>query len=141
MNEVNLNDLIKMMKKNVLLKNEALYLIHLYNLSKNEITLSDASINKKDILNMFRNLNASLRNSNNTNEVVNRLKAVNLLFEKYYEIVNDLNEINDIYYQIGFLSYISNVNINSLDAKKILINKLSKYKEEENENTNAKIRY
>lgn len=131
MKDIKLEDLVNYLKNNDLAKSEILYLIRLYEIGKN--TNTDEKIEVNTLFKQLSILNAQLSKSNNTELVSNRLNKEIVILEEVNNVLQNysLDKVADILYEIELLAYESGVEIHSINAKELLMNKLYK-KEDEN---------
>ena len=125
MNELKLSKIIDFIKSEKLPKKDVLYLLKLYDNSKDKELTKNDMIYVKDIISLLKKVKESLKDASDTKVVNEKVKMELEILEQLNELSINFSteEVIDIYYQVGLLSYEEDLNIEKAKAwldKKIL---------------------
>ncbi len=125
MNELKLSKIIDFIKSEKLPKKDVLYLLKLYDNSKDKKLTKNDMIYVKDIISLLKKVKESLKDASDTKVVNEKVKMELEILEQLNELSINFSteEVIDIYYQVGLLSYEEDLNIEKAKAlldKKIL---------------------
>lgn len=125
MNELKLSKIIDFIKSEKLPKKDVLYLLKLYDNSKDKELTKNDMIYVKDIKSLLKKVKESLKDASDTKVVNEKVKMELEILEQLNELSINFSteEVIDIYYQVGLLSYEEDLNIEKAKAlldKKIL---------------------
>lgn len=125
MNELKLSKIIDFIKSEKLPKKDVLYLLKLYDNSKDKELTKNDMIYIKDIISLLKKVKESLKDASDTKVVNEKVKMELEILEQLNELSINFSteEVIDIYYQVGLLSYEEDLNIEKAKAlldKKIL---------------------
>lgn len=119
MKKIVLNDIAKFCKQNSVSKKELIFLLHVYNkYTNNYIESSDISLN--DISSLLKRINESLKKSNETSIVKNKIDVELSILDSINNLYIDNKKFDDeylfeLYYKSCLLSFEENLEIEKPD--------------------------